>query len=458
MKSFSKDILILGGGISGLSIGYHLKKKGISFSLIEKEKRLGGVIQSVHEKGFLLERGPNSLLNTHPHLEEMVKDLGLEKDICFAHKSAKNRFIVKQGRLIPMPLGPFSFLTTSLFSWKTKIGLCREPFVPRGPKGESLADFVKRRLGEEFLDYAINPFVAGVYAATPENLSLEYGFPKLFQLEQDYGSLIRGALLKRRKKDESIPKDRAKIFSFHSGLEQLPKRLEEYLKPDLFLNTEIFSMEKIKPHGFRIQGKSEGESFEWKCQVLILAIPAYQYKNLPWKWEAPSFMKEIPYAPMAMVFLGYKNKPKGHPLNGYGCLVPEKENRKILGILFNSSLFPNRAPKGGALLTVFLGGSRSPEIAGLSEDELVKIAEKEAEELLEFPTSPDVCSAWKVPYAIPQYDLHHGSRILAIQSYEAKHPGVFFTGNFRDGISLSDCLLKGREWAQKVEEEIKKRK
>jgi len=218
------DVIIVGEGITGLGIAYWLKKRGVDVTVLAKESKVGGTMKSVHDQGFLYETGANTALETTPLIKELVSDLKLESEFRYANPEGKNRYILRDGVLRSMPLGPGSFFFTKLFSTAAKFRVMKEPFIGRAEKEESVAEFVERRLGHEFLDYAIDPFVAGVFAGKPERLSVRAAFPKLYTLEEKYGGLIKGMIkgAQERKQRAEKAKDRAETFSFVSGMQQLP--------------------------------------------------------------------------------------------------------------------------------------------------------------------------------------------------------------------------------------------
>ena len=343
------DAAVVGAGISGLVVAHRLKQTGHTVVCLDPNSP-GGVISSRFEGGFLTERGPNSTLETCPEITKLIAELDLGSERIYASDRAKRRFILRRKRLYDLPMSPISFLSTGLFSMRAKARLALEPFIGKGKPGESLADFVKRRLGQEFLDYAINPFVAGVYAGNPHLLSVAAGFPKLYALERDYGGLIMGALrgARARKKRAEVAKDRARMLSFKRGMGALPERLGAMLGAD-WIEDRVISLAR-NPGGYRLQTAGEKALH---ARVLVLAVPAMTAANLldDLDLDAANALREIHYPPVTSVALGFKREQVAHTLDGFGFLVPEKEKRMILGSLFSSGLFPGRAPEGHVLLT-----------------------------------------------------------------------------------------------------------
>lgn len=455
-KHIQADVAILGAGISGLAAAFFLKRKGRSVCVIEKNAHTGGAIRSERREGFLIEYGPNSTLDTTPLLHELFSGLQIADQLEYANDRAKNRYIVRNGRLNTLPLSPPAFIKSKLFSASAKFRLLKEPFVrPAPPEAdESLADFVRRRLGQEFLDYAINPFVAGVYAGKPETLSVQSAFPKLHRLVQEYGSLIKGAVLgaKKRRKSAETSKSSARLLSFKEGLQTVVNALERELSGSIFSGSNIESVRR-RDNFFEIDFRNGSQIWQLIVPSLLFTIPAHQYAFLPLEFEFPLLheFQNIYYPPVAMVYFGYKNQPPGVPLDGFGFLVPEKENRQILGTIWSSTIFSNRAPRGGVALTTFVGGSRQPENALLPEEKLIDLVRRDIQELMGIREKPDLIVVRKWEKAIPQYRLGHRQIMENIDRFEQQTPGLFISGNFRGGISVSDCIKQSHLMSERID-------
>lgn len=456
MKEYIKtDAAIIGGGISGLAAAHFLRRQGNRVSVVEKSPAIGGAIRSERIEGFLVEYGPNSTLDTTPILHELFTQLGIENSLEYANGQAQNRYIVRNGRLNALPTSPPAFLKSKLFSASAKLRLLKEPFVRPAPADgdESLADFVRRRLGQEFLDYAINPFVAGVYAGKPETLSVRSAFPKLHQLEQEYGSLIKGAILgaKKRRRSAETSRNKARLLSFTEGLQTLVNALREALPGSIYTGSEVARIGRTG-EGFSVEFRSRGQSYQLISDVLLLTIPAHAYPALKFDFEFPlgGDFQSIYYPPVAMVYFGYREAPAGVPLDGFGFLVPEKEQRGILGTIWSSTIFSNRAPRGGAALTTFVGGSRQPENALLPEAQLVELVRGDLRELMGIREKPHLMVARKWEQAIPQYRLGHRRIMEKIARFEEVTPGIFISGNFREGISVADCIKQAHGMGERI--------
>ncbi len=459
MSYMQFDAVIIGAGISGLSAAYFLKQKGLSCLVLEKSDLPGGVIRSEKKNGFLFEYGPNSTLSGKESVFRLINDLGMQDEQMFAADHAKYRYIVKNGELQALPTSPPGFIKTPLFSFKTKLGLLKEPFIKPAPADslETLADFVKRRLGNEFLDYAIDPFVAGVYAGKPETLIVKNAFKRLHQLEQNHGSLIRGAIrLAKERKNKVQAGPSGKIFSFRNGMQSLTDKLAQSFDGALKTGCNIKSIEYKKNHYEIVFENKDGQQ-KAESKVVITTLPSHAFEQLPLNIDKEDLtkIKEIPYARVAMVYYGYKEKPAGVQANGFGFLVPAKEKRQILGTLWNSSIFSGRAPENGLALSTFVGGSRQPDLPDKSDSQLMDLVNSELKDLMNISASPDFVKIVRWEKAIPQYTIKQNDALQAIKNIEDKNPGLFISGNFRGGISVSDCIENADFLSDKAAEFIK---
>lgn len=452
MGKSQKSIAILGGGVTGLAAAYELQQVGHKATIFEASPRIGGVIETIIQDGFLAECGPNTLLETSPRIGKLINDLGLDSRKRYANPEMKNRYIIKGAKPVAMPLSPGQFISTKLFSLGTKLNLIKEPFIAPCPpdKEESLAEFVVRRLGQEFLDYAINPFVAGVYAGDPTKLSVQHAFPKLYALEQQYGSMIKGQLLgaRERKKRGTVSKDKAKMVSFDHGLQVLIDGLGEKIGDGINVSSAIESVEKNQD-GWTVQGQGICATFD----AVLPALPTYKMTNIAFKDTETldlTMLKDIIYPPVASIVMGFKREQIKHSLNGFGMLIPEVEKRHALGTIFTSSLFENRAPEGHVTLTNYIGGMRSPQNALLPENEIDALILEDLNTLIGVEGKPVFINRRIYKHAIPQYVVGYGKYKNLFKQLENQHSGLFFAGHYRNGISLSDSLLAGLEVAERM--------
>ncbi|MGA2655901.1 MAG: protoporphyrinogen oxidase [Verrucomicrobiota bacterium] len=457
-----RSAAIIGGGITGLTAAFCLKRKGVPVTVYEGSQRVGGVIESIREGGYLAEFGPNTILETSPRIGQLVRDAGLAGRRLDPDPKAEARYVVRYGRPVAMPGSALGFFTSELFTAKAKLALLREPFVPRRRDGkeESVAEFVIRRLGREFLDHAIDALVAGVYAGDPYKLSVPQAFPKLGQLEARYGSLIKGQIFgaRERKRRGEVAKDRAPKFSFDEGLQVLPDTLRERLGEAVRLGASVTGLIERPAHGgWTVQARQDGREMRAEHSAVIYAGTAYRLAEMPIQAQAPvSFAAfgEIRYPPVASVVLGFRREDVTHPCQGYGMLIPKIEGFKILGAIFSSSLFPNRAPAGYMTLTSYVGGERYPELASLPPPELVALTCEDLRVLLGVKGKPTYQHVVFYPCAIPQYNLGYGRYRELMTEIERQAPGLFLAGHYRDGISLSDSMLSGCDVAERVEKHL----
>ncbi len=455
MKDKNK-IAVIGAGISGLSTAYWLEKHGYEVTVFEKSSHIGGSIVTEKKDGFLIDLGPNSTLETSETLKNLVRELNIEDQKVYGNNASNNRYVVKNGRLHPIPMSPGKFLKTKLFSGKAKLRLLKEPFIkPTDGQDISLADFVRYRLGQEFLDYAINPFVAGVYAGNPESLSTAAAFPKLYALEQKYGSFIKGTIkgARERKKRNEVAKDRAKLFSFQKGMQTFTDTLAKKLSGKIALNTEI-QIITGKQSGFSIELSTAGSAKTIDFDQVVLSVPTFALAPLLKKlWPAAEpVLRNIYYPPVAVVFMGFKENDVQRPLDGFGFLIPEVEKRQILGSIWSSTIFPGRAPNGYAAFTTFVGGARQPQNVQLEDDELVKLVYSDLNDLLGLSGQPVLIKIKRWQKAIPQYAVGYGKVQRMFNEIEEQIPGLYFSGNFRRGISVGDSVLCAAETVQKMTE------
>lgn len=453
-----KSVAVIGAGITGLTAAFCLRGKGIPVTVYESGNRVGGAIQSLRENGYLAEFGPNTILETSPRIGELIRSAGLQARRLDPDPAASARYVVRYRRPVEMPASPLGMLTTELFSTRAKLAILREPFVParRDGKEESVAEFVVRRLGQEFLDHAIDALVAGVYAGDPYKLSVPQAFPKLGELEARYGSLIKGQILgaRDRKKRGEIAKDRAPKFSFDDGLQVLPETLRERLGDAVRLQTKVAGLTRVAA-GWQLQvNGASGDSTE-EHSAVIYAGTAFNLAKLKINASPAvdlSSFSEVRYPPVASVVLGFRREDVAHPCAGFGMLIPRVEGFKILGTIFSSSLFPNRAPAGHLTLTSYVGGERFPDLAGLPPEQLYELTVEDLKVLLGVRGRPTFKHSVYYPRAIPQYNLGYGRFRELLTRTENDAPGLFFAGHYRDGISLSDSIVSGMKIADRVAE------
>ncbi len=451
----NKKIAILGAGISGLTTAWWLNKEGYDVTVLEKKETVGGSMISLSQDGYMIDLGPNSGLETTPLIAELVKDLGLESELIYASKKGNKRYILRNNNLYALPMSPQSFLKTKLFSTKAKLRLIAEPFIGRSNDGyyQSIAEFVQRRLGKEFLDYAINPFVAGVYAGNPEQLSVKSAFPKLYALEENYGGLIIGTIksIKERKKRAEKSKQSAKMFSFKNGMQTLPKSIAVKLGKKVLTNAEVTLVEKNEK-GYKISFNHNGNPKELETDIILSTIPAYHASELFKKFDdnLEKHLTDIYYPPVHVLYLGYEKSMIKQPLDGFGFLVPAKEKKSFLGAIWSSVIFENRAEEGKAAFTLFVGGARNADLTKGDKDELFKKVLNEFHEIMGIEKEPVFMLSKFWPKAIPQYNLGYIEHENYFDEFEKSNPGIILGGNYRGGISVGDCIKNSEILLNKI--------
>jgi oxygen-dependent protoporphyrinogen oxidase len=484
--------VVIGAGISGLAAAFRLARSGMRVAVLEASPRVGGALLTHAEGGFRFELGPNTVLESDPGLPTLIRDCGLEGERVAAAPEARRRYLWHRGRLVALPGGPFSLLRSPLFPAAAKLRLLREPWAPPPPDGEeTIAAFVRRRLGQRFLDVAVGPFVSGVYAGDPERLAVRWAVPRIFALEAEHGSLIRGALARRR----AGAAPRGRMVSLRGGIEELPHRLAREVG-DVRCGAACRRVLPARGGGrFEIElaaGEGGGTGGgPLIAEHVLLAVPADAAAAL--LDEATQgrsrALAEIPYAPVAVAAAGYRREDVAHPLDGFGFLRsavsgPEGSRSgrgpgavsgpegtrsgrsldaasgpgaasgpdgpsasasgagglRVLGCVFSSSLFPDRAPAGHVALTAFLGGRTDPEVVTWSDERIAATAHEDLKRALGLRGAPVVSVVRRWPRAIPQYELGHG-RFLALQAeLERDLPGLHLGGNYLRGISVADCV------------------
>ena len=449
----SKSIAILGAGVTGLAAAYRLAAKGHRVRVFEQNARIGGSVGTEAADGWLVETGPNSLQES-PELTALIRELGLESKRIEAGPLAKNRYLLKGGLAVPVPMSPPAFVKSELFSAGAKLRILGELLKrPRIRQSDvSLAEFVRDHFGREILERAVQPIVSGIYAGDPAKLSVREAFPKILEYERTHGSLIRGMIAgakQRRKLGRGGP---AKIISFSRGLQMLPEALAARLpEGSVSFRTSVL---RITPGSrWRVAFRFEHGQTEDEFDAVISGLPAPALAELEIGEDGRrplASLAAVDHPPVSSLFLGFRREQVAHPLDGFGILVPSIERRWVLGILFSSSLFPGRAPDGHVALTVMVGGRLQPEIARLMTVDLLSIALADIRGILGITGEPVFWRHNFWPRAIAQYDVGFGAHRQAMADCERDFPGLFIGGQARDGISVPDCLASGLKLAERA--------
>ncbi len=447
----SRTIAVIGGGISGLTAAWRLHRAGHRVTVLERNAQVGGSIVSTARDGWLIESGPNSLQLT-PGVSALLDELGLAGQQHLAAPAAKKRFIVRGGRLVPVPMSPPGLLVSPLFSLRARLGVFAELLNrPRMRTTDiSLAEFIRSHFGQELVDYGLNPVVAGVYAGDPEKLSTRHAAGNLWRHERTHGSLLRGMRAEARaRRERGEATGIAPLISFTGGLATLPATLAARL-PAGSVQTGAAVTNIIPGPTWKVLWTQAGSVRSGEFDAVVLTVPAPALAALvfgPLGERPLASLDNLPHPPVSTLFLGYRREQVAHPLDGFGALVPAVEQREMLGVLFSSTLYPGRAPEGHVALTVFAGGARQPETARLGADALLARLTPDLRDLLGVQGAPVFVHHTFWPRAIPQYNLGHERFLDAIVRCENRHKGLFIGGNVRDGISLPDCVKAGARLA-----------
>lgn len=449
------QVVVVGGGLSGLSFAWFLRKEQPVWEVqvLEAEKRPGGKAWTVEEEGFLCEAGVNGVLDNKPSTLALADRLGVTP--VRSNDAARKRFVVKDGRLVPLPDSLPAFLSSHLISRWGRLRIFAEMFLPRGDlsQDESLADFARRRLGREAFEQLIDPMATGIFAGDPERLSLRSCFPRIYELERDYGSLIRAMLrmqITARRKGKAGPGagPGGTLTSFAGGMGGLVASVSHDLGPRLRLSAHVT---EVVRHGDRWQvGLEGGEVIEASHVVLACPAPVVARVLVHSAPEVAELAAQVSYPSISVVCLGVREKGLSRPLDGFGFLVPGRERRHILGTLWDSAIFPERAPAGYVLLRTLVGGARASNVAALPDNSLVDLVREELEELMDMRVQPDFVKVFRWREAIPQYEVGHQDRMKRLDEALKRYPGLFIRCNWVGGVSLNDCVANSEALAQRL--------
>lgn len=452
------DAVVVGAGISGLSCASRLRRMGADVLVLERANRIGGAVRTrTLPGGFLVDDGPQTVRSADPDLFDDLHDLGVSALRTPASESARKRYVLVDGRPEPLPHSPLALLGSRILPLSGKLRLLKEPFVGRaaGPD-ESVASFFARRLGRHAAERLVDPFVSGVYAGDPAALSMRATFGSLWEGEQAHGSLARWALsrLRRRGSDgEGGDRRPAELFSFADGLGTWPQAMARAVGSErVRLGAELSGLEPDRG-GWTVRWReTSGRHDAARAARVVLAVPAHAAAELVGGLDpaAARALRDIAYAPMAVVHLAFRREHVEHPLDGFGMLCPGREDRTFLGSLWTSSLFPGRAPEGTALMTCFVGGARRPELAHRPDDLLTAALRHELGRALGIRGVPLLERVTRWSAAIPQYEFGHDLRVEAACSVEEHYPGLHLLGSWRNGVSLPDCWRNGMELAVRM--------
>ena len=460
-----KKIAIIGAGISGLSTAYTIERLAgeagldVEVTVFEREERTGGKIWSIKEEGYLCEWGPNGFLDSKPMTLELCDHLGIQNRLERSNDNARKRFIYSGGILNRLPENGPMFLQSKLISWPGKIRLAQEFIKPKRNDGvdETLADFARRRLGAEALDKLIGPMVSGIFAGNPETMSLKSCFPRIHELEQVYGGLLKAmvkmakqkrAEVKAGKQVASAAGPAGVLTSFVDGIQELTDGTVKGLKGNVQTGCAVTGLKAIDG-GWELR-LADGSNYD--ADVVVSAAPAHVLKELtgPLDGELSELLDGIPYAPMNVICFGYEQSKVERDLDGFGYLIPKKEGCEILGTLWDSSIFPSRAPEGHVMLRSMMGGATNPAAVELSDAEVKQRTMAELKKIMGVNAEPDFVRIFRHKRAIPQYVVGHAERLAAIDERLKSRAGLVLTGNAFSGIGLNDCVNAANKAGEQV--------
>jgi len=441
-------IIVVGAGISGLAAATFLQRRGHTVEVLERADVAGGNVRTTRERGYTLDHAANGWLNSEPAMGRLLELIGLADATISASDNYSTRWIFAEGALHPAPMSPNALLKSQLIPWGAKLRLLLEPLIGRGPAGQTVGEFVRRRLGPAFVDRMVGPMVAGIYAADPDALSLDAAFPRMAELERDYRSLFLAMLALRR---GGTP--RGHLETLPSGAGAISEALVETLDGSVRCGVDVQAVEAR--HGGWVVHDEAGAR---PCDAVVLACPAHAQARLVRgvATDAASALDAIPYAPASVVVAGWADGAFARPPRGFGVLMARDATIEgaegVLGTVFSSSVFPDQAPEGHHLSRTILGGAIHPEVAALDEQRLLHRTRGALQAFLgpmggEF----DLVRIFRHPKGIPQYARGHRGRVAKVRAAQARHRGLIFAGNHLEGIGVKDCARAGEAAADAVD-------
>lgn len=477
-------VTIIGGGIAGLATAFYLQKKSVetgqplNYTLIEREPRFGGKIDTAYADDFIIEGGPDSFVTTKPHGTMLCRDLGLIDEIIPTNDHRRSIFVLKNGKLTPFPGGyrltiPTEFVPFALSTLISPLGKLRmgmDLVIPPRQENsdESMANFIRRRLGSEALDRIAGPIMAGIYVADPEKLSMQSTFPDFIRMEQQHGSLIKAMRQAKKQRlaaaaahagsnGNKPAKPSAMFNSLKGGMKRLVDVLISQLTGDLRPGNTVTDVNRSEP-GFRVTIDGPAGTKSLTTDAVVIAAPAYVAARLvePFAPELAARLQQIRYVSTATVSLGYRAEDVAnqHDFEGFGFMIPKSENRQILACTWSSTKFDHRAPGDDALVRVFVGGDDREHLLDLPDDELVALTRTELAETMGLTAAPMVSRVFRWPKGNAQYDVGHLDRVSEIEAMAAAIPGLYFTGSAFRGIGIPDCVKSAIATVDQILEQV----
>jgi oxygen-dependent protoporphyrinogen oxidase len=458
-------VVIIGAGVSGLATALAIEDLftqgggALDLQVLEAEQHVGGKIRTIEADGFTCEWGVNGFLNKEPKTLELCQRIELDRSLLPAATVFKNRYLYTRGKLRPVQMHPLKFMLSGLLPLRAKLRLLREPWIKPRPAGdgadESVADFARRRVGPVAYQVLVDSMQTGIFAGDPEQMSVASCFPRVLEVEREYGSLIKGMAKlarERRRQGEPLPGagPAGHLTSFKGGMQTLVDQLAAKLGPErIRCGARVRTMTRSEGrYTIRLEGTDE----PLDAEAVVLACPSYEAAAITRDLDGglSATLREIAYSPLVVVCLGYDREQVHHPLQGFGFLAPRNAGLRVLGALWTSSLFPERVPQGKVLLRVMIGGARDPDVLELDDQQLTLLVRQEIERIHGIEGSPGFVRVFRHRRAIPQYQIGHRRRLDRIQTRLSHHPGLVITGNAYLGIGVNDCVRNAWPAAEQV--------
>ena len=463
----TKHIIVIGGGISGLAAAHRLTELSragsldLRVTLLEASDRLGGVIATEYAGDLLIELGPDSYITDKPAALRLCERLGLADSLIGPQHGALKLYTVHRGALTPLPEGFLlmaptrvgSVLRSPVFSWAGKLRMALEPLVPRRSDDgdESLASFVRRRLGREVLERVAQPLIGGIYASNPETLSLAATMPRFLEMERNHGSVILGTRRAQKRRAQSADETGARwslFVSIDGGMEVLVRRIEEVLGADVVSLGEAVRALGWNPGTRRWRVDTSRSGFEADAVICTLPADAAAAALTTLDPELAAELRAIPFSSTATVNLAYRRSDVAHPLDGYGFVVPHLERRKIMACTFSSVKYAGRAPEDIALLRCFAGGALQPDLLDQPDEALEAQVREDLESLLGISNAPTLCRTTRYADSMPQYNVGHLGRMERIETRLRQFPTLALAGKSYRGVGIADCIADGEMAAE----------
>ncbi len=458
MNQTSRDVVVIGGGVSGLAAAWQFRKAGVDVCLIEAQRQIGGCTRTERRDGFLLEKGPFNVMARDTAFENLLEDFSDVAPVVTADEAAGKRFIYRNGRILAVPSNPVALLTTPLLGFGSRLRILSSFVVGRRAtaREETVEEVATRRFGREVSDTMISAVVAGIFAGDIRKLSLRACFPKVGKIDRENRSLFMGGLgayFRAKEARGGQPRRWRGLISIKGGIGALTSAIGERLGPGCVVDRRVDTIRSVNG-GYEISiAEPNGNSGTIACRRLVLAVSAIEAARLlePLAPEATQIISSIECASLVVLNIGFKAADVGHPMQGYGFLVPhDEQDFPLLGVLWADSVFPQHAPTGHRLIRVFVGGSRDPQAAERSDKELLEIATASLRDLLDIKGPPVLADVCRYPKTIPQYHVGHMEKIDRLDAIIAEHPGLHLIGNYLRGISVNDVIAFGTRTAQEL--------